>query len=106
MLAWYYKPMGEFSLFVYNQKSKRQKNNSEKFYIASYYGSEITKEKYTSKYNKAPTKVSSKDGTNSLSLCCVLSCFLRDRFLNRTGFELVITLTQFPPCRNCFSILI
>lgn len=30
MLAWYYKPMGEFSLFVYNQKSKRQKNNSEK----------------------------------------------------------------------------
>lgn len=36
MLAWYYKPMGDFSLFAYNQESKRQKNNSEKNSIQSH----------------------------------------------------------------------
>lgn len=30
MLAWHYKPMGDFSLMVYNQDSKRQENNSDK----------------------------------------------------------------------------
>lgn len=55
MLAWYYKPMGEFSLFII-KKAKDRKIIQKKFYTASYYGSEITKEKYTSKYNKAPTK--------------------------------------------------